>query len=112
MLVRIVRLTIDPEELDTFLEAFDTAAPRIRQFPGCNHLELWQALNPPNVCTTCSHWSDSEALEAYRNSELFRSTWTIVKPLFTAPPEAHSYTVSRTAASIERAASNLDDPNG
>lgn len=112
MLVRIVRLTIDPEELDTFLQEFDAAAPRIRQFPGCNHLELWKALDRPNICTTCSHWVDSEALNAYRDSELFRSTWSTVKPLFAAPPDAHSYTVSRPAASIERAANNLDVKNG
>lgn len=112
MLVRIVRLTIDPDELNTFLEKFDTAAPKIRRFPGCTHLELWQDLDTPNICTTCSHWADSEALNAYRDSELFRSTWTTVKPLFAAPPDAHSYTVSRPAASIDRAASNRNGENG
>lgn len=108
MLVRIVRLNIDPEEIDSFLEVFDRTAPKIRSFPGCEHLELWRDLKTPAVCTTYSHWTNAEALEAYRDSDLFRSTWATVKPLFDAPPEAHSYSVARPASSIERAANNID----
>lgn len=108
VLVRIVRLTIRPEEVESFLEEFDTVAPKIRSFPGCSHLELWRDQDAPNVCTTCSHWSDEEALDAYRNSDLFRSTWGSVKPLFAADPEAHSYSVERAAATIDRASKKRD----
>lgn len=101
-------MTIKPKELESFLKVFDTAAPKIRSFPGCNHLELWREVETSNVCTTFSHWSSEGALEAYRRSDLFRLTWATVKPLFAAPPEAHSYTVARAAAPIERAAENLD----
>jgi quinol monooxygenase YgiN len=53
------------------------------------------------VCTTHSHWKSEEALEQYRNSDLFQSTWSTVKPLFAARPEAHSYHVARPAETIE-----------
>lgn len=104
MLIRIVRMTIDPQETETFLDHFDTAAPQIRSFPGCRHLELWRDADAPHVCTTYSHWTTAEALEAYRTSGLFQSTWASVKPLFAARPEAHSYTVARPASDIDRAA--------
>jgi quinol monooxygenase YgiN len=101
MLVRIVRMTFSPDAVEMFLDQFDETAPRIRSFPGCDHLELWRDLDAPNVCTTHSHWKSEEALEQYRNSDLFQSTWSTVKPLFAARPEAHSYHVARPAETIE-----------
>ncbi len=90
MLIRIVRMTFRPGAVDTFLEHFDRVAPSIRAFGGCEHLELWQDLHAPTRCTTYSLWRSEQALEAYRESELFRSTWSVVKPLFAAPPHAFS----------------------
>ena len=104
MLVRIVRMTFAPDTVEAFLDRFDDAAPRIRAFPGCRHLELWRDADAPAVCTTYSHWTGAEALDTYRNSDLFRSTWSTVKPLFAAAPRAHSYTVARPAEAIEKAA--------
>ena len=105
MLIRIVRMTFGPEAVDTFLDQFDESAPKIRAFPGCHHLELWRDLDAPHVCTTHSHWEDEDALEQYRHSDLFQSTWATVKPLFDDRQTAHSYTVSRPAATIEDAVS-------
>lgn len=104
MLIRIVRMTFRPDAVAAFLEHFDEAAPRIRRFPGCDHLELWQDARFPNVCTTHSHWADAGALDAYRQSDLFQSTWAEVKPLFAARPEAQSYSVARSAEAIEKRA--------
>lgn len=101
MLIRIVRMTFHPEAVDTFLAHFDRSAPRIRQVEGCEHLELWTDLRFPNCCTTCSHWTSEEALDAYRHSALFRSAWKKVKPLFAAPPVAQSYSVLRPATAME-----------
>jgi quinol monooxygenase YgiN len=106
MLVRIVRMTFAPAAVDTFLDQFDESAPQIRAFPGCHHLELWRDLDAPHVCTTHSHWESEKALEQYRHSDLFQSTWAAVKPLFDDRPEAHSYTVARPASTIETPPSN------
>jgi quinol monooxygenase YgiN len=100
MLVRTVRLTLAPDAVETFLSRFDESAPRIRAYPGCRHLELWRDADAPAVFTTLSHWDDADALDAYRESELFMSTWAAVKPLFSGRPRAHSYRVARPAASI------------
>jgi quinol monooxygenase YgiN len=103
MLLRIVRMTVRPDAIDTFLEHFDASASRIRARPGCEHLELWRNTRFPNICTTYSQWTGDDALQAYRASDLFQSTWGKVKPLFAAPPEAHSYTVARAADAIDDA---------
>lgn len=105
MLLRVVRMTFHPSTLDSFLDHFDETAPEIRSVSGCQHLELWRDAKAPAVCTTYSHWEDEAALDRYRESDLFRSTWSTVKPLFAAPPEAHSYVVARAAGPIAEAAS-------
>lgn len=106
MLIRIVRMTFRPDKLEAFLDHFDTVSSRIRAFPGCEHLELWQDARYPNICTTYSHWVDQAALDAYRDSDLFRAAWTKAKPLFAARPEAHSYSVARSGAAIDEQASS------
>lgn len=101
MLIRIVRMTFCPDAVDAFLDHFDRAAPAIRDFEGCEHLELWRDIHAPTRFTTYSHWRSEAALEAYRESALFRTTWASVKPLFAARPEAHSYSIARPASGIE-----------
>jgi quinol monooxygenase YgiN len=109
MLIRTVRLTFAPDAVEAFLTQFDESAPQIRASPGCRHLELWRDADAPAVFTTLSHWDSADALDAYRASELFTSTWAAVKPLFSARPRAHSYRVARPAASIAPAPDPTDD---
>ncbi|MEM6646614.1 MAG: antibiotic biosynthesis monooxygenase family protein [Bacteroidota bacterium] len=88
---RIVRMTFRPDAVEAFVHLFETAAPHIRAFPGCHHLELWRDAEDATVFTTFSHWTDADALNAYRHSDLFRTTWAKTKPLFAAKPETWSY---------------------
>ena len=90
MLIRVVRMTFHPGKLDAFLKRFDETSPEIRAFPGCQHLELWQDERYPNLLSTYSHWTDADALDRYRHSDLFKTTWAHTKPLFAAPPRAYS----------------------
>lgn len=98
MLIRTVRMTFKPERLDDFLALFESASPLIRAVDGCLHLELWQDLRYPNVLTTYSHWDGEASLEAYRKSDLFRTTWAETKPLFADRPVVQSHTVRLSVA--------------
>lgn len=91
MLLRTVRMTFDPSRVEAFLELFAEARPKIRAQPGCHHLELWRDARFPNVLTTFSRWDDDDALQAYRHSDLFRTTWKRTTPLFAAAPVARSH---------------------
>lgn len=94
MLIRTVRMTFRPDRVDDFLkDIFEPSAPMIRAFPGCRHLELWQDARFPNILSTYSRWDDEAALERYRASELFQTTWARTTPLFAAPASAHSQVV-------------------
>ncbi len=84
-------MTFHPDRVEDFLSLFSRAAPRIRTFEGCLHLELWRDARYPNILTTYSHWTGKEALERYRKSPLFKETWANTTPLFAAPPLAFSH---------------------
>ena len=90
-LLRTVRMTFRPDAVPAFLDLFDDTHERIAAAPGCEGLELWQDPRFPNVLTTVSRWTGEDALDAYRRSDLFRSTWAKTKPLFAAAPVAHSH---------------------
>lgn len=90
MLIRTVRMTFKPEQVESFLENFEKNKKAIRAFKGCHHLELWQDENEKNVFLTYSHWADEISLNQYRDSELFKSVWSYTKTLFSARPVAFS----------------------
>lgn len=90
MIIRIVRMTFDPAKTELFLDIFNQSKNQIRMMPGCLHLELWQDLHQSNVYVTHSHWESEEALNAYRDSELFRKVWKDTKAMFCEKPLAFS----------------------
>jgi quinol monooxygenase YgiN len=89
-LIRIVRMTFQPGTEAAFLENFEAHKLKIRNFPGCQHLTLCQDLHEKNIFVTYSHWESEEALNQYRDSQLFKSVWAATKALFAAKPEAFS----------------------
>ena len=83
-------MTFREDEVQPFLELFHSVKDLIRNFEGCEHLELWQQSGQPHVMFTYSKWREAEHLEAYRNSDLFKTTWDETKAKFSGKPEAWS----------------------
>ncbi len=90
MITRIVRLTIQPDKVEDFKLLFSESFPKISRYNGCRDLMLYQDYDESNVMITYSNWNSVEDLETYRKSELFRTTWDKVKPLFSSSPMAFS----------------------
>ncbi|GAB3886928.1 putative quinol monooxygenase [Spirosoma agri] len=90
MLVRIVRMTFQEDKLADFQAIFDASKHLIRAFPGNRYLQLLRDPDNPAVRMTYSLWDSAEALENYRHSELFRTTWAATKVLFTERAVAFS----------------------
>jgi quinol monooxygenase YgiN len=90
MIIRVVRMAFEPTRVADFLTIFRESEHRIRQQPGCRHLELWQDADHPHIYCTYSHWESTAALDAYRQSALFGQVWPATKRLFIAPPYAFS----------------------
>ena len=90
MIIRIVKLQFKEEELASFQAYFESICDQIRNFEGCEKLELLQQTNQPNVIFTYSYWESEEALENYRVSDLFQTFWRVAKAKFSGKPEAWS----------------------
>ncbi len=87
---RLVKLQFQPEKCAEFEDLFARTFDQIRFFPGCMRLELWRSADQNNLFFTFSEWESAQALEAYRNSELFRSVWPQTKAMFSGKAEAWS----------------------
>ncbi len=90
MLVRIVKMSFEPSKIDEFLNNFEENKSAIRDFKGCELLELYNDQNQPEIYFTYSYWQSASHLESYRKSELFNKVWAKTKPLFNKKPEAWS----------------------
>ena len=90
MIIRIVKLTMRKEEVDTFKAYFSSVCETIRNQEGCTLLQAWQDINQPEIFFTYSYWETEADLENYRQSALFDEVWTFTKQLFNDKPEAWS----------------------
>ncbi|MGC3943369.1 MAG: antibiotic biosynthesis monooxygenase family protein [Chryseolinea sp.] len=90
MLIRIVHMHFTKEHVEKFLEIFKESAEAIQAMEGCRHLELLRDLQDDCHFTTISEWDTADHLTQYRESDLFRSVWGRVKPMFDQKPRAHS----------------------
>jgi len=90
MIIRIVKMEFKPECVHEFRALFSRIKDSIAGFEGCMHLELLNEAGSKDVIFTYSIWRDEQALNKYRFSDLFRSTWTEIRMYFSAPADAWS----------------------
>ena len=90
MFTRIVKLELEKENVAPFLSNFEEVKEKIRNFPGCTFLELYNDKNDETIFFTYSRWKDESDVENYRKSELFKEVWSVTKPMFSKRAEAWS----------------------
>ncbi len=90
MITRIVKLHFQEDKIDSFLAFFETIKWQVANQPNCYGMKLLRDVNQPNVVFTYSKWESEEALNAYRDSELFGIVWPTIKPWFQEKAQAWS----------------------
>ena len=98
MLIRIVKLTLKEENISSFEALFEETKEVIRNFEGCLFLELYQDKDYPNIFFTYSKWEADMYLQAYRQSDFFKSVWSRTKVLFQEKAKAWSVTQKASLA--------------
>jgi len=83
-------MSFHKENIPAFLENFEIIKDKIRNASGNRLLELYQDKTNKSIFFTYSYWETEEALENYRQSELFNEVWAFTKKLFNDKPEAWS----------------------
>ncbi|HMU69018.1 MAG TPA: antibiotic biosynthesis monooxygenase [Chitinophagales bacterium] len=90
MIIRIVKMTFDHRKVEDFLRIFSDAQHKIEAFPGCKGVDLTRDVLQSNIFMTISIWENLASLDEYRKSELFKTTWSATKLLFSERPDAWS----------------------
>ena len=88
MIIRIVKMEFKKELVDEFIEIFEGVCPLIKKQRGCHRLDLLRDVSDLSIFFTYSTWSSETDLEAYRQSELFKTTWARTKRLFSQRAQA------------------------
>src|SRR4051812_5724972 len=91
MIIRIVKLTMRSEEVETFANYFQTVCETIRHQPGCNMLQAWHDISDRRIFFTYSLWDTEADLNVYRDSAFFLQFWKTVKQWFDAKAEVWSF---------------------
>ena len=90
MIIRIVKMEFEESKVPDFLRNFYASSDTIRAFPGCSHVALLRDEADSCVFFTYSHWDSEDHLNAYRDSDFFRTVWAGTKKLFRCAPQAWS----------------------
>ena len=89
-MIPILKMTFKPEHCQDFIDHFYKIDSKITSMPGCERLKLHRDISNPSVFFTYSFWQDDAALQHYRESDLFKDTWKLVKSWFSEPAAAWS----------------------
>ena len=97
MITRIVKMTFQEDKIADFQKLFENQHTKIKAFEGCQSVVLYQDIHDKSVFFTYSHWDNEEALDSYRNSDLFKSIWKSTKALFSEKAAAWSLSEVKVA---------------
>ncbi|MES2587462.1 MAG: antibiotic biosynthesis monooxygenase family protein [Bacteroidota bacterium] len=89
MITRVVKIHFQAEKIAEFLLFFESIKWKVAKQPNCFGMKLLQDKSNPEIIFTYSIWKDENALNAYRDSELFsQEVWPKIKPWFKEKAEA------------------------
>ncbi len=74
-------------DFKVFVKSIEDA---IRNFEGCEHLDMLQDLHNRNIFFSYSIWGSEKDLDNYRKSDFFKATWAKVRKWFGDRPKAWS----------------------
>ncbi|GAB4375817.1 MAG: putative quinol monooxygenase [Salibacteraceae bacterium] len=97
MITRIVKMTFEERHTAHFWAVMNEVHDKILATKGCRELRVFHAVQQPEIVFTISSWNNVDDLENYRKSELFKQTWSTVKPLFKSKAEAWTLVENHTA---------------
>ena len=71
MVIRIVKMTFLESKINDFKEFVKTIEDTIRNFEGCEYLDILQDLHNRNIFFSYSIWKSEADLDNYRKSGFF-----------------------------------------
>lgn len=81
-MIRIVKMTLRPEKVNTFIQVFAQAQEQIQRFEGCRYTKLVKDIHDETTYLTISEWENEIYLNRYRESDFFAQVWKAAKTTF------------------------------
>lgn len=81
-MIRIVKMTLRPEKVNTFIQVFVQAQEQIQSFEGCRYTKLVKDIHDETTYLTISEWENEFFLNRYRESDFFAQVWKAAKTTF------------------------------
>ena len=90
MITRIVKMKIAEENVENYKTFINQVRSQIRNFEGCSHLDILNDFHDSTIFFSYSYWNNEESLNAYRDSEFFKTIWATLKQWFSEKAQAWS----------------------
>jgi len=92
MITRLVKMKFQKSHCADFEKMFASVKLKILAFDGCEKLHLYRDESCKSTYVTISCWQSADDLEKYRNSDLFKKTWSNTKKWFSEKAQAMTLT--------------------
>lgn len=100
MVIEYIRYRIPPDDVETFVQAYERAALSLDAAPNCLGYELARCVEEPDRFILRIHWDSVEGhMSGFRGSEPFREFFSHVRPYVDAIEEMQHYEATPVASS-------------
>ena len=96
MVIQIVRVSINPDKRDRWLELIRANAAQTRSDDGCDSYVVTEDLEAPNTFVLVEHWRDLEAQYAHFRDPEFGALMGALSDVLAGPPEVSINEISST----------------
>lgn len=90
MITRVVKLTLKEGLKQEFLDIYRARNPKKNNMEGCISVRMFEPTIDSHEVFTISEWENEDYLNLYRETDYFKESWSMLKPLFTERAEAWS----------------------
>ena len=96
MVVLVVRVSIQPEQRDRWVEVIRKDASESRTQPGCEKYHVSEDLEVPNSFVIVEQWASEEAHYDHFRQAQFGELMGVLPDLLAGPPEVSIYDIAAT----------------
>ena len=96
MVVQVVRVAINPDQRDRWLELVRANAAETRAEKGCESFLVCEDLETPNTFVLVEQWANMEAQYDHFRNPRFGELMGALQPVLAGPPEVSIHDVAST----------------
>jgi quinol monooxygenase YgiN len=92
MFIAILDLRTRPDDRSAVQERLEAEQGSIRSMPGCVDMRVFPSPRHPSELTVLHEWEDQASFTRYLDSESFRRSGELIRPLLVSAPISRRFT--------------------